>query len=349
MSNYRIDHAHGGGKHRDGRRLAGSERSHRRRQLATPILTSGVTGFAAATAAGGIFLTNSSNSTINVTSITNADLALTVTGVTATLGDIDIRNNGSVTVSEAVNWAAGAVDIRFGQSGGGSTFTLASTGSLPGTTKTVTGGGGNDTFDLTAAPNTTATLDGAGGSDTVQVTRDADFTLQNASLTTTDGMNLTLTSVESAVLTGGAADNTIDASAFTAGPVTLDGQGGADTLTGGSGNDTLIGGAGADTLNGGAGNDIYIIASSAHHAAAEIADTGGTADEVRFTSTAGETLTIFAGDTGLEIVRISDAAGVTTGTTAESIDASAAPTGLPSSATMGEQSGWHCIRRFDQR
>jgi Ca2+-binding RTX toxin-like protein len=102
-----------------------------------------------------------------------------------------------------------------------------------------------------------------------------------------------------------------------------------DTINGNAGVDTITGGAGTDTMDGGAGDDIYLIAAQAHHSAAEIQDSSGTADEVRFTSaTGGETLTIFAGDTGLETVRISDAAGVTTGTTQLNVDASLAPNAL---------------------
>ena len=56
-------------------------------------------------------------------------------------------------------------------------------------------------------------------------------------------------------LTGGASDNTIDASAFTLGPVTIAGGEGHDVMTGGDGNDSISGAAGNDTLTGGAGDD----------------------------------------------------------------------------------------------
>ncbi len=123
---------------------------------------------------------------------------------------------------------------------------------------------------------------------------------------------------------------------------TLIGNGGNDTLTGGAGNDLLDGGAGNDTMNGGDGSDIYLIASSAHHAVAEIADSGNTLgdiDELRFTSTtANQTLTIFAAEAGLERVTIGTgtaAAAVTTGTTALSINAAAAVTGLTITGNNG--------------
>src|SRR6185295_18852457 len=213
---------------------------------------------------------------------------------------------------------------------------------------TITGNGGNDT--ITGAGGTDV-LNGAGGSDIYIIASAADHpaaeiadtggAADEVRFTSTAGGTLTIfagdTGLEivrisdaAGVSTGTTAEN-IDASAApnglqiigNDGDNILTGTAFVDTITGNGGNDTITGGAGTDILNGGAGNDIYIIASAADHPAAEIADTGGAADEVRFTSTAGGTLTIFAGDTGLEIGRISDAAGVSTGTTAENIDDSA--------------------------
>jgi len=73
-----------------------------------------------------------------------------------------------------------------------------------------------------------------------------------------------LSGIDQAVLTGGADANILDASAFTPGSVTLNGEAGDDTLVGGYhddelhgglGNDTLIGGFGSDELYGELGND----------------------------------------------------------------------------------------------
>ena len=98
---------------------------------------------------------------------------------------------------------------------------------------TLMGGAGNDT------------LDGGDGTDTVEQTADANMTLTNTSLT---GMGLdTLISIEIAALTGGAGNNTLNASAFT-GSVFLYGMGGNDILMGGFGNDILEGGSGMDTV-----------------------------------------------------------------------------------------------------
>jgi uncharacterized repeat protein (TIGR01451 family) len=100
----------------------------------------------------------------------------------------------------------------------------------------------------------TGILDGAGGNDTVVSTNDANFTLTDSSLSVSGGATFSLINIGQALLTGGAGNNTIDASAFT-GTTTLYGDDGQDVLVGGSGSDSLFGGPGADTLSGGAGND----------------------------------------------------------------------------------------------
>ncbi|NHQ60632.1 hypothetical protein G9409_08530 [Chlorobium sp. BLA1] len=101
-----------------------------------------------------------------------------------------------------------------------------------------------------------------------------------------------------------------------------------ERAVGGSGNDVLIGSAALNYLNGGNGSDIYIVNRAGDHFAAEIADTGATgSDEVRFASTIEhDTLTLFAGETGIERVVIGTGigiTGVTTGTTSLNVDASA--------------------------
>src|SRR5205807_2390965 len=64
-----------------------------------------------------------------------------------------------------------------------------------------------------------------------------------------------LLSIESATLTGTAGDDFLNTSAFTFGPVILNGLAGDDQLIAGSGDDILDGGAGADTFDAGGGND----------------------------------------------------------------------------------------------
>jgi len=111
----------------------------------------------------------------------------------------------------------------------------------------------------------------------------------------------------------------------------ITGNAGTNSLTGSGFADTLIGGGGLDTLAGGLGDDLYLITTSVDHSAAEIADAGGN-DELRFASTtAGQTLTVFSGDVGLDSVTIGTgtaAAAVITATTALHVNANAAANGL---------------------
>jgi Ca2+-binding RTX toxin-like protein len=130
------------------------------------------------------------------------------------------------------------------------------------------GGSGNDSLTGDAQDNVFSgglgvnTIDGKGGTDRVVEQGDYNYTLSNSSLKATAlgtgaaTITDTLTSIERATLTAGAGANVMDASAFTAGSVTLDGGAGNDTLYGGAGNDILAGGAGDDTLQGGAGRDL---------------------------------------------------------------------------------------------
>ena len=105
----------------------------------------------------------------------------------------------------------------------------------------------------------------------------------------------------------------------------LDGRGGDDFLLGSTGGDTLIGGAGTDVLQGGFGSDVYIFADATHHTAAEINDIGfdGDLDIVRFTATTASTLTMFAGDQGIDKIILGDPTLGDGGTIALNVDASA--------------------------
>ncbi|MEI6638693.1 MAG: M10 family metallopeptidase C-terminal domain-containing protein [Chlorobium sp.] len=109
---------------------------------------------------------------------------------------------------------------------------------------------------------------------------------------------------------------------------------GADTIIGNGVNNIITGGVGADQLDGGNGADLYMIYAAAEHPAGEIiADTGTPGvDEVRFASTkAKETLTLSAGDTGIETVVIGTGTGttaITSGKTALNINASGVLNGL---------------------
>ena len=120
---------------------------------------------------------------------------------------------------------------------------------------------------------------------------------------------------------------------------TINGLGGNDTLIGNGGNDILNGGTGTDSMNGGEGSDLYIIATTAEHPAAEIHDNGSIGiDEVRFAATAASTLTLYANDTGIETVTIGTGVGaspVSTGTLAINVNASLVANALTISGNDG--------------
>jgi Ca2+-binding RTX toxin-like protein len=107
----------------------------------------------------------------------------------------------------------------------------------------LTGGAGNDT------------LDGGDGEDRVLETADTDFVLADNSLTSVATGTDALTSIEGGILNGGAAANSIDASAFS-GTSEINGGGGDDILLGSAQASMLEGAAGNDSITGGAQNDI---------------------------------------------------------------------------------------------
>ena len=121
-------------------------------------------------------------------------------------------------------------------------------------TANLTGGASNNSFTLSAWSGS-GTINGSTGTDQIIVARNTNMNLTNTALTLAGFGTLTLAAVESAKLTGGDSANRLNASAFTLGPVTLEGGLGDDVLIGGSGNDALYGGAGRDLLIGGAGAD----------------------------------------------------------------------------------------------
>jgi Ca2+-binding RTX toxin-like protein len=117
---------------------------------------------------------------------------------------------------------------------------------------------GNSLDNIVLSGKGTDTIDGAGGVNWIYAIRDADFVLTNSSLTITEVSGtqaITLVNVQRAFLVGGNGNNTLDASAFTLGGVTLFGVDGNDLLLGGYGDDSLYGGNGDDTIFGWGGAD----------------------------------------------------------------------------------------------
>ncbi|RRQ50906.1 beta strand repeat-containing protein, partial [Sphingorhabdus wooponensis] len=182
-------------------------------------------------------------------------------------------------------------------------------------------------------------------------------------LTTNLNVNLLLAATD-----GDTFGYTIDGSASTVG-LALRGSVDASRLIGGSGidilqgnieDDILIGGMGNDQLRGGDGNDVYVFTRGAEHTRGEVSDDGGTADEMRFTSTtANDTLTIYAADAGVENVVIGtgidmavtangDVAGAdTSGVIELNIDARLAANGLNIRGNDGDNIIWLSTNHAD--
>ena len=173
---------------------------------------------------------------------------------------------------------------------------------------TLAGGAGNDTLlggtlgDSISGGAEADSLDGGVGPDSLSGGTEADSLVggsgvdqviqtgvQNQGLTdsevTGEGPDQ-LSAIESALLSGTAGDDSIDASAFTLGTVELRGGEGADTLTAGQagsqlfgegGNDSLAGGDGLDLLFGGDGDDL--LNSQAGNPTVDVNNCGADQDE----------------------------------------------------------------------
>ena len=224
------------------------------------------------------------------------------------LTNVAAGSNIVVTFSEAIKFGTGAIEIRSGSASGTvvATYNVATNAganlSISSNTLTI-----NPSTDLSASTNYYVTF--ASG---------AILDLSNNAYTGTTAYDFTTSAPT---------------------PLNLIGTSNAETLTGGAGNDTLTGLGGTDTMNGGNGSDLYIMTVTADHTAAEINDTGlsGT-DEVRFTTTTASTLTLYAGDTGIENITIGTgtaASAVTTGIVALNINAAALTYGVTITGNAG--------------
>jgi Ca2+-binding RTX toxin-like protein len=206
----------------------------------------------------------------SLSSASGSDSLVSIQRATLTGGPGDNTINGSGFSGVETFDGSGGNDVLTSGSGGG-TFTggpgndTVNGGAGPDTLSggagddILSGGAGGDTLNggddndtLTGGPGTDS-LDGGAGTDRV-VESGASFTLQNAALIG-GGSSDSVASIESATLTGTSGDDVLNASAFTNGPVTLNGLAGNDQLFGGSGDDILDGGTGADAFDAGAGND----------------------------------------------------------------------------------------------
>jgi Ca2+-binding RTX toxin-like protein len=201
-------------------------------------------------------------------------------------------------------------------------------GNLTGYYDVLIGGAGNDTYTIDAGD---IIIELAGqGIDTVITNMPG---LPNGSYVLGDNLENLVVNYSG---TGNALNNVItggingDSLFGMAGDDTLNGGAGNDSIYAGADNDLLNGGEGTDFMDGSGGGDLYIISSSSEHIAGEIQDSGLyplDVDELRFTSTvAGQTLTLFALDSGFETVVIGTGTSImadTSSTIALNVDSSA--------------------------
>jgi Ca2+-binding RTX toxin-like protein len=190
----------------------------------------------------------------------------------------------------------------------------------------LTGGLGNDTLDGGAGNDV---LTGGEGTDT------ASYATATAGVT----VSLAVTKSQKTVGSGNDTLSTIENLTGSSFNDVLTGSSAANVVMGGAGNDVINGGGGIDTLDGGEGSDVYLVTLLADKTAAEITDTGTTGtDELRFAATAAGTLTLSAGDTGLECVVIGTGTGAsaaTTGKVALNVDATLSANGLTITGNAG--------------
>jgi hypothetical protein len=153
------------------------------------------------------------------------------------------------------------------------------------TTAELGGGSNKVTFSVDAWTGNGALEGGAKGG-TVTATKDADFTLQNTLLASSDGMSLTLSGIDTANLTGGAGNNHFLVSNWS-GAATLLGQGGTNSYTinfvgSGSGVYTITdaGTGSVATINGPAADSTFVINSGVVQRAHEAVATSGIAQLV---------------------------------------------------------------------
>ncbi len=169
------------------------------------------------------------------------------------------------------------------------------------------------------------TLNGGAGADDLQGRGGDDlYIIDNISDGITEGVGGGLDRVQSTVSFTLPA-NVEDLQLMGTAAINGSGNGLANILSGNGARNVLDGGGGLDLLQGGEGGDVYLVAADGDHLAAEVSDTGLTGvDELRFTATAG-TLSLFAGDTGLEQVVLGTGtatAAVTTGKGSVGVNAS---------------------------
>jgi len=138
----------------------------------------------------------------------------------------------------------------------------------------------------------------------------------DASLDSSDGVNITGNSAANTLIGGSNADTLIggdgnDILIGNAGNDRLEGGDGADRLEGGDGNDTLIGGEGADRLDGGAGDDTFVYNAVSELASDTLIGGAGT-DTVELKAAGTYDFNLLTSATGITNVSVEGTSGPTT-------------------------------------
>ncbi len=205
-----------------------------------------------------------------------------------------------------------------------------------GLANTITGSAGNDFINGGAGADT---MIGGAGSDTYYVDNIGDVVTEAANGGTGDYVYSYLTTYTLGANVEHLGWDFINVGA-TSSNLTFTGNALQNYIFTSDGNDTITGLGGVDTLYGGHGSDLYIMTLAADHTAAEINDDGASGtDEVRFTSTTAGTLTLYAGDIGIETVVIGTGTGasaITTGTTANNVNAALVTNALSITGNNGK-------------
>jgi hypothetical protein len=193
----------------------------------------------------------------------------------------------------------------------------------------LTGGAGDNTFDVSGWTGSGRLDGGPGGTDKVVAGRDADFALSDDSLTGSDGMFLALAHVRAAVLNGGPSPNTFTVSRWS-GAASLDGRGGGESymvnLSGAGAGTTTVADSGGDdsdalTVNGTPTGDVLAVGPTQISRGGESVNYRGIESEVvhggtdpnrisvSITPAFAYDLTVDAGPSGADLLAVTDAAG----------------------------------------
>ncbi|VAW84687.1 hypothetical protein MNBD_GAMMA18-1219, partial [hydrothermal vent metagenome] len=309
----------------------------------------GASSFISTALAGNIDLTNNNNlqGAITLTTdnggannVTLNNTATTTLDVVDTGGNLTVNADQDLTLTRDIT-VGGAAQLNFARDNNDRTFTAGSgltTYSVTGSSF-ITGGNGNDTFDLSAsisgpidggagndifninAPGLTLTnLRGGAGNDTLNG-NDSANTWQ---ITTDDGgtLNSTTTFSQMETLTGGSAVDSF----------TVDSGSSIDTLNGQAGDDQFTINGTVTTLNGNAGTDSITVSATSGTDYGEVAELSGGADGDTITLDTNARVTgAITGNGGGDVITVNGTAGtVNTGTGDDilSITAASSVTGL---------------------